>query len=168
MELPPREPGESLFAHGGFLRIFGYGLLIGTLVFLAFLINPFQAGVYDLPGLVDYFSDKSLLEEAQSMAFCALSFSELFHMLGMAAGKRSVFSLWKDKNPMLWIAFLLGAALQFFVIEVPGVNQLFKVYPLSHHGVDYAWVFALALLPLLVHEFFVLLCFLTRKIRRGR
>lgn len=168
MELPPREPGESLFAHGGLLRIFGYGLLIGALVFLAFLINPFQAGVYDLPGLVDYFSNKSLLEEAQSMAFCALSFSELFHMLGMAAGKRSVFSLWKDKNPMLWIAFLLGAALQFFVIEVPGVNQLFKVYPLSHHGVDYAWVFALALLPLLVHEFFVLLCFLTRKIRKGR
>jgi hypothetical protein len=46
----------------------------------------------------------------------------------------------------------LAWALQFFVIETPGVNSFFKVYTLSDDPIDYLWVFLLAMSPLLVHE----------------
>jgi magnesium-transporting ATPase (P-type) len=65
------------------------------------------------------------------MAFCVLSFSELFHMLGMTDTRHSVIRVFKDANPMLWLSFFLGLGLQFFVIETPGVNSFFKVYTLT-------------------------------------
>lgn len=175
MSEKPRDPKESLFAHGGYAVTFGYGVLIGLATLIAFLIKPWAAGCFTLSSISEYFgigvvlsgSDAvtaaANLAEAQSMAFCVLAFSELFHMLGMTDMKHSVIRVFKDKNPMLWIAFFLGFALQIAVIEIPGINSFFKVYPLSDHSIDYLWVFLLALTPLLVHEIVVFVQWIKRK-----
>lgn len=42
----PRDAKESLFAHGGYLMTFGYGILIGVATLLAFLVNAWQAGKF--------------------------------------------------------------------------------------------------------------------------
>lgn len=162
----PRDPKESLFSKGGYGITFGYGVLIGVITLAAFLVNAWQAGCYSLDAIQVYFEDEIHLEVAQSMAFCVLSFSELFHMLGMTNTKKSFINVFKDKNPLLWISFFLGFALQFFVIETPGVNEVFKVYPLSHDPIDYAWVFGLAVMPLVVHEIVALGLLIKRKISK--
>ncbi|MCR4563003.1 MAG: calcium-translocating P-type ATPase, PMCA-type [Bacilli bacterium] len=167
MDESPRDPKESIFSRGGYLMVFGYGVVIGVATLLAFLIKPFTAGVFTLGGLNQYFSDATKLAEAQSMAFCVLSFSELFHMLGMTDANHSFVRVFKDKNLMLWISFFLGFALQFFVIETPYVNDFFKVYPLHDEPIDYLYVFLLAILPLVVHEITVLVKFIRKKAKKA-
>ena len=173
----PRDAKESLFSHGGYLLTFGYGILIGLATLLAFLVNPWQAGHFAPADITAFFSDttpvtstltlgEQRLETAQAMAFCVLSFSELFHMLGMVNVKKSFIFVFRDKNLLLWISFFLGLCLQFFVIFTPGVNTIFKV--ITPEGVDWAWVFGLALLPLVVHEIAVLVQFIVRKAKKDK
>lgn len=160
----PRNPKESLFAHDGYAITFGYGALIGIVTLVAFLIKPWSAGNFALSSINAYFTQyPDMLEESQSMAFCVLSFSELFHMLGMTDTKHSVVRVFKDKNGMLWLSFFLGLALQFFVIETPGVNGFFQVYPLHDEPIEYLWVFLLAICPLVAHEISVFFRFLIKK-----
>jgi Ca2+-transporting ATPase len=172
----PRNPEESLFSHGGYAITFGYGALIGIATLVAFLIKPVaymnaNGIAFSLANLRSVLTDDSLsalCEEAQSMAFCVLSFSELFHMLGMTDVKHSFVRVFKDKNLMLWLSFFLGMALQFFVIETPGVHEFFKVYTLHDDPIDYLWVFLLAITPLVAHEIVVFCLFLKKKMRKQR
>jgi Ca2+-transporting ATPase len=148
----PRDPKESLFARGGYAITFGYGAVIGAATLIAFLIKPWQAGCFSISAIDGYFGNEIALEEAQSMAFCVLSFSELFHMLGMTDVKHTFLRVFKDRNVMLWASFFIGMGLQFLVIETPGLNSFFSVYSLHDEPMDYLWVFLLALTPLFVHE----------------
>ncbi|MBQ7249995.1 MAG: cation-translocating P-type ATPase [Bacilli bacterium] len=166
----PRDPKESLFAHGGYAVTFGYGVLIGLVTLIAFLIVPIQAvgpgaSLSDLITFLNAEANKGVLAEAQSMAFCVLAFSELFHMLGMVDVKRSFVRVFGDKNLLLWISLIIGFGLQFFVIETPGVRDVFSVHQLSDHPIDYLWVFLLALTPLIVHEIAVFILFIKRKVK---
>ena len=163
MNEQPRDAKESLFAHGGVAVVFGYGVLVGLATICAFLINAWQAGHFALTELYAYYSDPTHLAVAQSMAFCVLSFSELFHMLGMINTKKSVLMVVKNKNWMLWLSFFLGMGLQFLVIETPGLNNVFKVYALHKDPIDYLWVFLLALSPLYVHEIVALCLWIKKK-----
>ncbi len=162
----PRDPKESLFAHGGYFVIVGYGMAIALATLLAFLIKPWTEGCFTLEAIQGYFSDEIKLEEAQSMAFTVLAFSELFHMLGMTDTRHTFFRVFKDKNKMLWIAFFVGMALQFAVIEIPGVNQVFSVFTLHDEPIDYAYVFGFAVIPLVVHEIVVFVNFIIRLIKK--
>lgn len=173
MDDKPRDPKESLFSHGGYAITFGYGLVIGLITLAAFLLKPMMAGNYTLADIsaylnyVDPVSNKPIqLEEAQSMSFCVLAMSELFHMLGMTNTKKSFIYVFKDKNVLLWIAFFLGMGLQLAVIEIPGVNDVFKVYRLSDEPMDYLYVFLLALVPLLVHEIAVFVLFIKKHLNK--
>lgn len=167
----PRDPNEGVFAHGGLLTTFGYGLAIGAATLIAFLILPWQNGCYSIADMQAFFENEINLETAQSMAFAVLSFSELFHMLGMTDSKHSVIRVFKDKNLLLWISFFVGLGLQFLVLETPGLTYItstgqegfFKTYPLSDNPIDFLWVFLLALTPLIIHEITVFVLFLRRK-----
>jgi Cation transporting ATPase, C-terminus. len=113
-----------------------------------------------------FFADPANLSESQSMAFCVLSFSELFHMLGMTDVKHSFVRVFKDKNLLLWVSFFVGMGLQFLVIETPGLNTFFRVFTLSDDPIEYLWVFLLALTPLVAHELVVSASWLRDKISR--
>ncbi len=164
----PRDPKESLFSHGGYAVTFGYGVWIGLITLIAFLSEVWMKQGFTLdPSVIKAFYDSAsvaVLEEAQAMAFCVLSMSELFHMLGMTNVKKSFIHVFKDKNWLLWISFVLGLALQFFVIFTPGVNDVFQVVPLE--GWDYAWVFGLGISPLILHEIIVLILWMVKKIKK--
>ena len=165
----PRDPDESVFAHGGYAITFGYGALIGVATLIAFLIKPWAAGCGSISAINAYFNENATaLSEAQSMAFCVLAFSELFHMLGMTDVKRSFVHVFRNPNVLLWVSFFLGIGLQFFVIEVPGVNSFFKVYTLSDHPIDFLWVFLLSITPLIVHEAIVCYKWVRRLIEKKK
>lgn len=170
MNESPRDPNESVFARGGYLITFGYGALIGIATLIAFFIPAWSDGVFSIDAMRAWFDASSAnLEECQSMAFTVLSFSELFHMLGMVDTKRSFVRVFKDKNILLWVSFFLGLGLQFLVVECPGLSSsggvegFFHTYPLHDNPIDYLWVFMLSLLPLLAHEIAVLVLFLKKK-----
>ena len=171
MDDQPRDPKESLFSHGGYAITFGYGILIGFATIIAFLLSAWThlGFTLDLNALRDFYAVEANLEEAQGMAFIVLSISELFHMLGMTDVRRSFVHVFKDKNLLLWISFFLGFALQFLVILVPGVNQVFKLAGDSGipavQGWDYLWVMLLALSPLVVHEIVVAILAIRKAIR---
>ena len=161
----PRDSKESLFSHGGYFITFGYGLLITVATLLAFLLVPilgygWNGITFDINEIAARL-DAGLAGPAQTSAFCVLSFSELVHMLGMTSIKKSFVHNFKTHNKLLWVAFVLGLALQLFVVLVPGVSTFFKCSGLRW----WMWIMiaVLSLLPLVTHEIVVLILFIKKK-----
>ena len=168
MDDKPRNPKESLFSRGGYFITFGYGLLITLTTVFAFLMIPiFEYGKTSIGEIAALFADpncKVVLMQSQTAAFCVLSLSELFHMLGMTSLRKSFVHNFWSKNWLLWVAFGLGVALQVAVVNIPGLNDFFSCAPLDikHWGI----VFALSVAPLVVHEIVALVLFIKRKVQR--
>ena len=166
MDDKPRNPKESLFSHGGYFLTFGYGLLITLTTVFAFLMIPiFEYGATSLEAIAELFeTNKDALAQSQTAAFCVLSLSELFHMLGMTSLRKSFVHNFWSKNWLLWVSFALGVALQIAVVNIPGLNTFFSCYPLdiSHWGI----VIALSAAPVVVHEIVTLVLFIKRKVSR--
>ena len=166
MDDKPRNPKESLFSRGGYFITFGYGLLITITTVFAFLMIPiFEGGATSLEGIAQVFKDRpEILAQSQTAAFCVLSLSELFHMLGMTSIRKSFVHNFWSKNWLLWLSFVLGILLQVAVVNIPGLNSFFSCSPLdfAHWGI----VVALAVAPLVVHEIVVLVLFIKRKVQK--
>ena len=163
MDDKPRNPKESLFSRGGYWITFGYGLLITVTTVFAFLMIPvFEYGATSLEEIANLFAtNKDVLAQSQTAAFCVLSLSELFHMLGMTSIRKSFVHNFWSKNWLLWLSFVLGIGLQVAVVNIPGLNDFFSCYPLdiAHWGI----IIALAAAPLVVHEIIALVLFIKRK-----
>ena len=76
-------------------------------------------------------------------------------MFVMRIIKNYVLNLLKIKNKSLWIAFILGIALQLFVVETPGIQSIFSTNDLT--AAMWGITLILSLLPLIVHEFIVII-----------
>ena len=161
MKEKPRNPNESIFAHGGFKLTIGYGAVITIAVLLAYFSYAWMNGIYSYDGIKAFYTVDSNLHIAQTMAFTTLAISELFHMLGMSNVKDTVFKVFKSKNKMLFIAFILGILLQIFVVETPGVSDIFKTANLTLSQWGIAILFSI--LPITVHE----IVFIINKIRKN-
>ena len=166
MDDKPRNPKESLFSKGGYAITFGYGLLITLTTVFAFLMIPvFEGGARSLEEIATLLANNETIRmQSQTAAFCVLSLSELFHMLGMTSLKKSFIHNFWSKNWLLWLSFALGVGLQVAVVNIPGLNNFFSCAPLdiAHWGI----VLALSVAPLIVHEIVALVLFVKRKVSR--
>ena len=166
MDDKPRNPKESLFSKGGYAITFGYGLLITLTTVFAFLMIPvFEGGARSLEEIATLLANNETIRmQSQTAAFCVLSLSELFHMLGMTSLKKSFVHNFWSKNWLLWLSFALGVGLQVAVVNIPGLNNFFSCAPLdiAHWGI----VIALSVAPLIVHEIVALVLFIKRKVSR--
>ena len=178
MSQKPRDPKESLFARGGISLMLGYGSLITLGTLTAFFVGPLIAmnalGI-QLTSFADYMgyfagnlpvdgvAENYFIMVAQTCAFCVLSLSELFHMLGMTSIRKSFVHNFKTKNKLLWLSFFLGIALQVGVVLIPGVNTFFKCGKIS--GYHWLMIFGLSILPLIVHEIVALILFIKDKVK---
>ena len=166
MDDKPRNPKESLFSKGGYWITFGYGLLITLTTVFAFIMIPIvEYGCTSIEAIAELFDkNKDVLAQSQTAAFCVLSLSELFHMLGMTSLKKSFVHNFWSKNWLLWVSFVVGVALQVAVVNIPGLNTFFSCYPLdiAHWGI----IIALSVAPLIVHEIVALILFIKRKASR--
>ena len=184
MEDQPRNTKESLFSRGGYLITFGYGLLITLTTVFAFLMIPIFHPVagyeHSLSGIAEMLAKGSemikagepnvdeaiLLMQSQTAAFCVLSLSELFHMLGMTSIRKSFIHNFTSKNWLLWVSLGVGIALQVFVVMVPGVNTFFSCKSLDL--LHWAYVLALSLAPLVVHEIVALILYIKKKVKAAK
>ena len=161
MEQKPRDPNEGIFAHGGVGLTLGYGAVITVAVLLSFLSCAWLHGAYSFGAIKALYTDEVILSHAQTMAFTTLALSELFHMLGMSNTERSFVHVFRSKNIMMAIAFFIGFALQLFVIETPGVSDVFKTNNLDLN--EWLITAVLSILPLIVHEIVVFVKWIKNK-----
>ena len=165
MKEKPRDAKESLFAHGGYLTTIGYGAVITVSVLIAYLSGFWVNGIYSYSDIVNVASDSRVLLQARTMAFVALAFSEIFHMVGMSNQNRSFIHVFKNKNYMMLIAAIVAIALQLAVIEIPFMRDVFSTSDLT--VTEWLITAAMCVTPLIVHEIVVLIKFIIKKTKKN-
>ncbi|EOR26309.1 ATPase P [Clostridium sartagoforme AAU1] len=136
MDVPPRNPKESLFAGKMGKLLIINGILIGITTLFAFVLG-------------EYLYPESL-RHAQTMAFVVLSVSQLFYSLAMRNETKSLFQVGILKNKWLIASVLFGILLQFIIITIPFTAEIFKVYSLEFK--DWVIVILISLIPFVVNE----------------
>lgn len=168
MKEKPRGANETLFSHGGFTRTFFYGAVITIAVVLAYFMPAWLHGTFGIQNVKALYEDTSngFKLQAQTMAFTALAFSELFHMIGMSVPNDFAFKVFKNKNLMMALAFIFGVGLQLLVIEVPAVRAVFGTSDLE--PLEWMWTAILSVSPLIIHEIVVLIKLIVKKIKQRK
>ncbi|WP_160677937.1 calcium-translocating P-type ATPase, PMCA-type [Clostridium sp. C8-1-8] len=136
MDLPPRNPKESIFGGTTKLMLPLNGILIGALTLVAFRVGE------------NLYPDS--IPHARTMAFVVLSISQLFYALSIRNDRKSIFQIGVFSNHFLIIAIIVGIILQASVITINPIAQLFKVYSLTLK--DWGFVIILSLVPLVINE----------------
>lgn len=156
MRRPPRQPGESLFAGGGWILTLGYGCLIAAVSLIAFLRLPVElAGSEGFLAVREFLRQPEVLVKSQTYAFTVLGLSQLFHAVGMRDSSVSVFRSHLCSNHLMLLAFGLGILLQTAVTEIPALTEAFGTCVLSLS--EWGFLLSLAAAPLIVHEIAALL-----------
>ena len=135
MKRPPRNSRAGIFADGVGKEILLQGLVIGLISFAAYWM-ALQEG--------------RPLVEAHTMAFLTMAFAQLVHSFNMRSREESVFTMRKNPNGKLILAFFSCAFLQLVVIFVPFLRKVFKTAWLQPQ--DWLIVLALSLSPLVIAE----------------
>ncbi|MFW5995795.1 MAG: cation-translocating P-type ATPase [Halanaerobiaceae bacterium] len=121
MNVPPRNPEESIFARGLIGKIINQGMLIGIFTMLAFLIALFRLQLD--------------VEAARTMAFSTLVFSQLVFVFSCRSEKGSILSGPPGENPYLILAVLVSIFAQFLVLYLPVLSSFFHTVILT----PYQW-----------------------------
>ncbi|KAF0223985.1 MAG: Ca2+-transporting ATPase, partial [bacterium] len=135
MKQKPRNPRDTVFAGGVGTDILTMGITIGLVSLAAYWLS-LQWG--------------RTLDEAHTMAFVTLAFSQLVHSFNVRSLNQSIFKTGIFGNRALVYAFLISATLQLAVIFVPFLRDIFETSLLRFSDVQVA--VGLALVPLLVSE----------------
>lgn len=135
MKKPPRISHEGVFAGGVGINILIQGITIG-LISLASYWLALQGG--------------RTPEEAHTMAFVTMAFSQLVHSFNVRSLEQSLFSVGIRTNVSLILAFIFSAAALLAVIFIPFLRDIFETARLQAND----WIIAiiLSLIPLAVAE----------------
>ncbi|MDN5277808.1 MAG: P-type Ca2+ transporter type [Clostridiales bacterium] len=144
MDKKPRDPNARIFGRGMVRRIVYQGFLTGILTLTAFTI-----------GLRDG------LDVGRTMAFAALTFGELVHVLNVRSNKYSIFKIGFLTNRYVVGAMAISGLLQILVMTVPFLSDVFNVVSLNFK--HWMWVAILALARLVVVEIVKLLGYNTTR-----
>ena len=135
MHQKPRNPRDSVFAHGFAVSMVFYGVLVGTITLAAFLLGEYV-----------------FLNEAaaNTMAFATLVFCELTRAFAVRSERMSVFQIGLLSNKTMNKAFVVGLILQLAVLLIPFLQPVFHIVPLT--GMEWVVVVGLSFVPLIVSE----------------
>lgn len=158
MKHAPRDPRESLFAHGGLATTVFFGCVIGLITLSAFLISPIRAlmdagQAVNLENLKLILENQAIYVQSQTYAFTTLGVSQLFNAIGMRNLNRSIFRFNHLENRMMIVAFFVGLLLQISVTEIEILIEVFGTQQLSF--TEWFDLILLSMTPLVFHELFV-------------
>ncbi|WP_062352899.1 calcium-translocating P-type ATPase, PMCA-type [Bacillus kwashiorkori] len=153
MKDKPRNPKESIFAHGGGTFSLLNGILIGFITLFAFIEGlRFYTGASSIFS-IDYGNiSNDALTHAQTMAFITLSVSQLFHSLNLRSRKKSIFQIGLFTNKYLIGAIIVGILIQLALVYIPFLHDVFGIHLLS--GNDWLFVIGVSLIPIIANELF--------------
>jgi len=130
MRRPARDPKEGVFNREGAVTTAIYGVIIGVLTLLAYILGS-----------------RNMSPEAEgvgrTMAFGVLVFSQLLHAFNVRCGIASVLR-YPLNNRALFLSLTASAVLQVVVMFWPPLMRVFKVQALT--GAQWMTVFGLAVL----------------------
>ncbi|KJS21339.1 MAG: ATPase [Clostridiaceae bacterium BRH_c20a] len=135
MNNPPRSSKETVFAGGVGGAILYQGFAIGLLSFFAYWLG-LRWG--------------QSIEEAHTMAFMTMAFSQLVQSFNARSFDQSLFKMGIGTNRALVYAFLLSAGLQLAVVYVPFLRGIFETAVLTTQ--ELLMVLLLSLAPLVIVE----------------
>ena len=166
MNKKPRKNGESIFADGGYAKVGIYSIVISLVTIAAFLYTPIaqlisKGAAVSLGSIAGCLSNEHILMQSQTLAFSTLAFSELFHAIGMRDTDNFLFRFNHLDNKVMILAMAVGVVGQVAVTEVPFLTEIFGTVRMSWK----MWLFVvvISLLPLVVHEIWVLCRKLSKK-----
>ena len=139
MKRKPRNPKDSIFAHGFAFSMIFYGLLVGAITLIAYLLGEY---VLSDPAVAD--------ATANTMAFATLVFCELTRAYAVRSEHLSVFQIGLFSNKTMNKAFVVGLVLQLAVLLIPFLQPIFHVTALT--GTEWLIVVGLSFVPLIVSE----------------
>jgi Ca2+-transporting ATPase len=113
MSAPPRPAKDSFFAGGMIKRIVLHGLFMSAITYSAYFAGLSMGGK----------------TTAMTMAFAALSITQLFHSFNMRNEKLSVFS--RGQNYFMIVSNLILLAFTVAVIQLPILSPLLRCTPLG-------------------------------------
>lgn len=136
MSRPPRLKKEGIFAQGLGVNVILHGLFVAGITLAAYFVGAHLEG-----------ANWHTTEQGMTMAFLAMSMTEIFHAYNARSMQGSIFRI-KNQNWLLWGAMLLSLALTTAVIYIPGLNTAFGFASIS--AVEYftALALAFAIIPL--------------------
>jgi len=167
MNGPPRNPRDSMFAHGGLAFMIVFGIAIGLVTLSAFLFIPIQQLLdanltLSLANIIEMLKNEDVLIHSQTYAFTTLAVTQLFNAIGVRNFHRSIFRINHLNNKMMIAAVLAGFGMQVAVTEIPFLTNMFGTVELSFK--EWAILTGLATFPLWIHEVIVLGQALRKKI----
>ncbi len=145
MKRAPRDAKEGVFAGGLGFDVVLQGIIISIITLAAYYVGFLMEGNG---------------EHGMTMAFVALSMTEIFHAFNMRSRRASVFSL-KSHNKMLWLSMLLALGLTLLVLFVPFIAEMFGFTQITFVEFMTAVGIAFTILPLVE-----LIKFIQRKLKR--
>ena len=126
MLYPPRDPKEDM------LKRFWRFILFSALVDFISDFIPFFWTYIDTVGVTGDF--ELAATTARTVAFTSIVFFEFFLAYQSRSETKHIFQLgWKGltANKMLFVSVIVGIGLQFLIVYVPALNDIFHVVPLS-------------------------------------
>ncbi len=131
MNEPPRSPTEGLLNARDYLGMLYVGVVMGAAAVYLYASAP---------------QDIASLDHTRAMAFSLLALSPLFHAFSCRSPKRSIFSLKPLLSTPLIIAVLASAAIHLVAVLVPGLQPVFKTFPMSQSE----WLLLIALSAIII------------------
>ena len=121
MTRSPRKSSDGIFSGGVGADVAYQGLLVSVLTLAAYFIGHFmEAGRWEITNSPD----------GMTMAFLAMSMTEIFHSFNMRSQRNSVFTM-KHQNKYLFGSMFIALLLTTSVIYVPFLSNLFEFTEIS-------------------------------------
>lgn len=166
MKQKPRNPKESIFAHGGLRLTLFYGVVIAIITLTAFLYVPIttllsQGISLNLINIINILESSDVLRHSQTYSFTVLALSQLFHAIGMRNIDKSIFKMNHFNNKMMILSFIVGFVLQIAVTEISFLVNIFQTVQLEF--IEWIYLILISTVPMICHELIVLGKFILNK-----
>ena len=132
MSRPPRKKTEGIFSRGLGLNVLLHGLFVAAIALATYFVGSYLS--YE--GLQS--------EQGMTMAFVAMSMTEIFHAFNARSMNGSIFRI-KEQNKLLWAATVFSLALTTAVVYIPFLNTAFGFVslPIANYFISLAMAFAI-------------------------
>ena len=132
MSRPPRKKSEGIFSRGLGVNVVVHGLFVAAITLATYFIGSHLS------------SEGLQSEQGMTMAFVAMSMTEIFHAFNARSMDGSIFRL-KWQNKVLWAATALSLVLTTAVVYIPYLNTAFGFVsiPVENYFISLAMAFAI-------------------------
>lgn len=138
MQRPPRESTDGIFAGGVGFNVAVQGTLVAIITMAAYFIGHYiESGVWEITNSAD----------GVTMAFLALSMTEIFHSFNMRSLHKSIFKM-TTRNKWLWLSMAASLICTTAVIYVPFLSNAFGFEHISLMEYGISMLLAISIIPL--------------------